>query len=47
LDERFLAEDAGKDLDLVLDSVLRAFAHRRAVVSSMPLLFVRRAADAS
>jgi very-short-patch-repair endonuclease len=44
---RFLAEDIGKDLDLVLDSVLRALARRRTAAKSEPLLFVRRAADAS
>jgi hypothetical protein len=26
---RFLAEDVGKDLDLVLDAILRSLAHRR------------------
>ena len=26
---RFLAEDVGKDLDLVLDTILRALSHRR------------------
>jgi very-short-patch-repair endonuclease len=26
---RFLAEDVGKRLDLVLDTILRALAHRR------------------
>jgi hypothetical protein len=25
---RFLAEDVGKELELVLDSILRAFSHR-------------------
>jgi superfamily II DNA or RNA helicase/very-short-patch-repair endonuclease len=44
---RFLGEDVGKDLDLVLDSVLRALVRRRAATKSEPLLFVRRAADAS
>ncbi|MGQ0732250.1 MAG: TOTE conflict system archaeo-eukaryotic primase domain-containing protein [Acidobacteriota bacterium] len=44
---RFLAEDVGKDLDLVLDSVLRALARRRPAAKSEPLLFVRRTADAS
>jgi very-short-patch-repair endonuclease len=26
---RFLAEDVGKDLDSVLDAILRSLAHRR------------------
>lgn len=36
---RFLAEDVGKDLDLVLDAILRALRHRQSVA---PLTFARR-----
>jgi very-short-patch-repair endonuclease len=40
---RFLAEDVGKELDLVLDSILRALSHRRASASVVqPLTIVRR-----
>lgn len=40
---RFLAEDVGKELDLVLDAILRALSHRRsAVPTTAPLSFVRR-----
>ena len=31
---RFLAEDVGKDLDLVLDAILRSLSHRRASTST-------------
>jgi hypothetical protein len=36
---RFLAEDVGKELDLVLDSIHRALSHRRA---TLPLAVTRR-----
>jgi very-short-patch-repair endonuclease len=40
---RFLAEDVGKDLDLVLDAILRVLSHRRtAGPTTAPLEFVRR-----
>jgi very-short-patch-repair endonuclease len=40
---RFLAEDVGRDLDLVLDAILRALSHRRAAVpTTATLQFVRR-----
>jgi very-short-patch-repair endonuclease len=40
---RFLAEDVGRDLDLVLDAILRALSHRRAAVPTIAALqFVRR-----
>jgi len=42
---RFLAEDVGKDLDVVLDTILRALASRRTVMRPEPLHF-RRPADA-
>ena len=40
---RVLAEDVGRDLDSVLDAILRALSHRRAVVpTTATLQFVRR-----
>jgi very-short-patch-repair endonuclease len=40
---RFLAEDVGRELDLVLDAILRALSHRRpAVPITETLQFVRR-----
>jgi len=40
---RFLAEDVGKELDAVLDAILRALSHRRpAVPITETLQFVRR-----
>jgi superfamily II DNA or RNA helicase/very-short-patch-repair endonuclease len=40
---RFLAEDVGKELGLVLDTISRSLSHRRsAVPSTAPLHFVRR-----
>lgn len=40
---RFLAEDAGKELDLVLDAVLRALTHRTQSASlASPLRVLRR-----
>jgi superfamily II DNA or RNA helicase/very-short-patch-repair endonuclease len=39
---RFLAEDVGKELDLVLDAILRALRHRRSAVPALATLdFVR------
>jgi len=38
---RFLAEDVGKELDAVLDAVLRAISHRSPSAAVSPLLFVR------
>jgi very-short-patch-repair endonuclease len=40
---RFLAEDVGKELDLVLDSILRSLSHRRASAPVVqPLTIARR-----
>jgi len=40
---RFLAEDVGKELDVVLDAILRALSHRRTTLSTTETLqFVRR-----
>jgi very-short-patch-repair endonuclease len=40
---RFLAEDVGKDLDLVLDAVLRALSRRTQLASrASPLRVLRR-----
>lgn len=39
---RFLAEDVGRELNLVLDAILRALSHRRAVSTVEPLQFIRR-----
>ncbi len=40
---RFLAEDVGKDLDLVLDAILRALSHRQPAAPRIETLeFVRR-----
>ncbi len=40
---RFLAEDVGRELDLVLDTVLRALSHRRSTAPpAAPLTFARR-----
>jgi superfamily II DNA or RNA helicase/very-short-patch-repair endonuclease len=39
---RFLAEDVGRELDLVLDAILRALSHQRPVSTAEPLQFVRR-----
>lgn len=39
---RFLAEDVGRELDLVLDTIIRALAHRQGTPSaSRPLAFIR------
>ena len=39
---RFLAEDVGKELDHVLDAILRALSHRRpAAPTTAPLIFAR------
>jgi very-short-patch-repair endonuclease len=43
---RFLAEDAGKDLDAVLDAILRVLARgRRSAAMTVPLKFVRRGSE--
>jgi uncharacterized protein DUF559 len=39
---RFLAEDVGRELDLVLDGILRVVSHQRPVSTAEPLQFVRR-----
>jgi very-short-patch-repair endonuclease len=44
---RFLAEDVGKELDLVLDTCLHALARRRGGAKPEPLRFVRQDRDAS
>ena len=39
---RFLAEDVGRELDLVLDAILRALSHRgSAIPTTAPLNFGR------
>jgi very-short-patch-repair endonuclease len=38
---RFLAEDLGKELDAVLDAILRALSHRASSGPASPLHFVR------
>jgi superfamily II DNA or RNA helicase/very-short-patch-repair endonuclease len=43
---RFLAEDVGKDLDAVLDAILRVLARgRRSAAKAAPLKFVRRGSE--
>ena len=43
---RFLAEDVGKELDAVLDAILRVLARRRqSAAKAEPLRFVRRGGD--
>lgn len=39
---RFLAEDLGKELDTVLDTILRALAHRRQVIPAKQVANARR-----
>jgi hypothetical protein len=39
---RFLAEDVGRELNMVLDAILRALSRRRVVSNHAPLGFVRR-----
>jgi superfamily II DNA or RNA helicase/very-short-patch-repair endonuclease len=39
---RFLAEDVGRELNMVLDAILRALSRRRTVSNHEPLRFVRR-----
>ncbi|MEO7274096.1 MAG: DUF559 domain-containing protein [Vicinamibacterales bacterium] len=39
---RFLAEDVGKELDLVLDTILRALSHRQTHQAIAPLTFLRK-----
>jgi superfamily II DNA or RNA helicase/very-short-patch-repair endonuclease len=38
---RFLAEDVGKELDVVLDAILRALSHRRPIALATRLNFVK------
>ena len=38
---RFLAEDVGKELDTVLDAILRMLSHRASLASGSTLHFVR------
>jgi very-short-patch-repair endonuclease len=43
---RFLAEDVGKELDAVLDAILRALARRRqSATRAEPLKCVRRGGE--
>jgi very-short-patch-repair endonuclease len=43
---RFLVEDVGKELDAVLDAILRVLARRRqSAARSEPLRFVRRGGE--
>jgi len=43
---RFLAEDVGKDLDAVLDAILRMLARRRqSTPRTEPLKFVQRGGE--
>ena len=37
---RFLAEDVGKELEMVLDTILRALSRRASISPSAPLTFV-------
>ncbi|MGH9204000.1 MAG: endonuclease domain-containing protein, partial [Vicinamibacterales bacterium] len=40
---RFLAEDVGKELDAVLDAILRSLSHRRALpATTQTITFSRR-----
>ena len=39
---RFLAEDVGKELDLVLDAILRSLSRRRTALATHTLSVVRR-----
>ncbi|OFV93355.1 MAG: restriction endonuclease subunit R [Acidobacteria bacterium RIFCSPLOWO2_12_FULL_65_11] len=39
---RFLAEDVGKELDLVLDTILRSLSHRRAMSSTTQIIRISR-----
>jgi very-short-patch-repair endonuclease len=42
----FLAEDVGKDLDAVLDAILRVLArHSQSAAKAEPLKFVRRGGE--
>jgi very-short-patch-repair endonuclease len=43
--QRFLAEDVGKDLDVVLDAILRVLARRHTAAKAEPLKFVRRGSE--
>src|SRR5919106_1947270 len=42
---RFLAEDLAKDLDTVLDAILRSLAHRRGVNGVVRRIDLRRSVD--
>jgi very-short-patch-repair endonuclease len=42
---RFLAEDVGKELDAVLDAILRVLARRQSATRAEPLKFVRRGGE--
>ena len=42
---RFLAEDVGKELDMVLDAILRALSHRPPSVSPASSRFARSEAN--
>jgi very-short-patch-repair endonuclease len=43
---RFLAEDVGRELDAVLDAILRVLARRRhSATKAEPLKFVRRGGE--
>jgi superfamily II DNA or RNA helicase/very-short-patch-repair endonuclease len=42
---RFLAEDVGKELNLVLDTILRSLSHRQSAQAAAPLNFVRARRD--
>ena len=35
-------EDVGKELDLVLDTIVRALSHHQSAMKTVPLNFVRR-----
>jgi very-short-patch-repair endonuclease len=39
---RFLAEDVGKELEMVLDTILRALNRRASLSPTVPLTFVSR-----
>ena len=38
---RFLAEDVGKELDMVLDAILRALSQRGTIAPTAKLNFIR------
>ena len=43
---RFLAEDVGRELDVVLDAILRSLSHRRASPSTVHTLTLSRRSPA-